>query len=49
MTHLKAHSHDMRLTRAGAAEVCVAAQIEKLLILCNTPFYRTRTRQTHVV
>ena len=29
----KVHSHDVRLTCAGAAEVCIAAQIEKFLIL----------------
>ena len=46
---LKAHSHVVRLTRAGAAEVYIAAQIERVLILCTAPVCRTRMCQTHIV
>ena len=34
---------------AGAAEVCIAAQIEKFLILSTAPVCRTRTRKTHIM
>ena len=46
---LKAHSHDVHLTHAGEAGVCVAAQIENFLILCTTPVCRIHTHQTHVM
>ena len=39
----------MGLTHAGAAEVCVTAQIEKILILRTAPVCHTRARQTHFV
>ena len=46
---LKAHSHNVRLTRACAAEVCIAAKIEKVLLFCTAPVCHTHMCQTHIV
>ena len=45
--YFKAHSHELRLIPAAAADGCVSAEIGIFLFLCTSHFCRSHTRQTH--
>ena len=46
---VKAHSDDLRLTHAAAADHYVSEEIENFLFFCTAHFCRSRTRQTQLI